>query len=120
MKGWSRWLVETRRNLTDNRVGWDNDACQENFRKSFQLPGFLSLLTPSPIPELGMERGIGGSCHVVDSVRKEKERLTAVSTSKQRFGDSSSTIPTLTLKHPSHNHPSPMLEEGLGDGEEDG
>ena len=61
------------------------------------------------------ERGIGGSCHVVDSVRKEKERLTAVSTSKQRFGDSSSTIPTLTL-----NHPSPMLEEGLGDGEEDG
>ena len=43
------------------------------------------------------ERGIGGSCHVVDSVRKEKERLTAVSTSKQRFGDSSSTIPTLTL-----------------------
>ena len=24
------------------------------------------------------ERGIGGSCHVVDSVRKEKERLTAV------------------------------------------
>ncbi len=38
-------------------------------------------------------RGIGGSCHVVDSVRKEKERLTAVSTSKQRFGDSSSTIP---------------------------
>ena len=24
------------------------DACQENFRKSFQLPGFLSLLTPSP------------------------------------------------------------------------
>ena len=56
------------------------------------------------------ERGIGGSCHVVDSVRKEKERLTAVSTSKQRFGDSSSTIPTLTL-----NHPSPMLEEGLGD-----
>ena len=52
---------------------------------------------------------------MVDSVRKEKERLTAVSTSKQRFGDSSSTIPTLTL-----NHPSPMLEEGLGDGEEDG
>ena len=47
---------------------------------------------------------------MVDSVRKEKERLTAVSTSKQRFGDSSSTIPTLTL-----NHPSPMLEEGLGD-----
>ena len=56
------------------------------------------------------ERGIGGSCHVVDSVRKEKERLTAVSTSKQRFGDSSSTIPTLTLNH--------QLEEGLGGGDE--
>ena len=31
------------------------DACQENFRKSFQLPGFLSLLTPSPSPGFNLD-----------------------------------------------------------------